>query len=361
MNYSRSNHLLLSVLLVCFLAGITFIPHPPAAAQEPAHVLMIHSYDPAYTWEISMINGITEGLANAGYSEEAGNLVLDHFWMDTNRHPDLDYLTQITFEAVQLIKDTQPDIVILSDDNAVRLVSGRWDGDDIPFVFVGLNGKPSNYGIADMPNVTGVLERAHFEETLAWIHYVLPDAKRVTVLADNSYTASTYSRELQMALDGSEFFDETYMYTTSSFLEWQQIVTDIVVDSDVLLIGTYSALSDMGGNSMSQQAVMSWTASISRVPIVSLWDFGVMDGALGGSVISARTQGTEAGAIVAEILAGTPPSEIPYVAPSRGSLVLNLDAIERWDVAIPLNLLEISDILGPDAPPGADAPQPDGE
>lgn len=336
--------------LVVGLIALLVTSAVPVRAQENAvpRILVVHSYEPRYTWEQELNRGITEGLAAAGFSEAEGTVEIHHFWMDTIRRRTPEALGAATAEVQQTIRDLQPDVVMLADNPAIRMVVDGWTDTELPIVFLGLNSKPSTYGLTDMPQVTGVLEAAHIRETLAWIKHIMPDAARLTLLSDDSLTTSAFAREAQFQLDGSADFHGSRMVSAGTFVEWQQAVIDANEQSDILLVGLYHSLEDLNGQPMDPAAVMTWTTALSQIPVVALWEMGVADGALGGSTISGEAQGYEAALRAAQILQGAAPSSIPYLTPRHGKLTLNAGAIRQWDIQIPLDLLEISTLYGID-------------
>ncbi|MBK8024755.1 MAG: hypothetical protein IPK19_25865 [Chloroflexi bacterium] len=47
----------------------------------------------------------------------------------------------------------------------------------------------------------------------------------------------------------------------------------------------------------------------------------------------------------AEILQGATCADVGFSVPPRGKLMINRNAMEHWDVQIPLDLLEVSEIV----------------
>jgi ABC-type uncharacterized transport system substrate-binding protein len=335
-------------LLLCLILPLALGPAAQAQA-EPPRVLVLHNYHAEYRWEQELNLGITTALAASGYTVEAGTLALDHFWMDTKRHSDPDYLANIVTSAHQRILETRPDVVIAADNNAIEMVVATWPDDTVPFVYAGLNNAPDEIdGLTGRPNVTGVLERVHVAETLEWVSTVFPEARLLAVLSDQSRTATVSARDVRTAIDASDRFLGAHMFSTNSFEHWQQIVTAVAPVYDVLVVGLYQTLHDENGVVLEGADVMAWTAANSTLPVVALWDMGVIEGGLGGSVISGETQGYEAGLMVARILQGESPHEIAVTTPRRGKLAINSAAVKRWNVQIPLDLIEVSTIYGPD-------------
>jgi ABC-type uncharacterized transport system substrate-binding protein len=356
----KPNHLvgyiLILSLLLMTLAGCgssddenssTVTNEPTAAptaytAENPARVLIIHSYHPEYLWEQELSTGIITGLAESGFSSDAGNLVLDYFWMDTKRQTSETYMQQISQEAVVYIKNTDPDLVIATDDNAFRLVVRVWQDQSPPFVVAGLNGRETDYNTADLTNVAGVLEQVHFQETMGWIKRVFPNAQKVILLSDQSATSIALIPNYQTAALHAGFIPSNL--TAQSFAQFQQYAESAFERGDVLLIAQYHTLLDDQDKVVDSKTVIDWLIENSPIPVVAIWEFSVQEGALGGSVISGETQGNEAGKAAARILNGESPQSIGFVTPKRGKLTINWAAAQRWGVTFPLDLLEVSQL-----------------
>lgn len=94
-------------------------------------------------------------------------------------------------QADRLLKETlrlKPDLIMLGDDNALKLMGPRLQPLSIPVVFLGVNGGPEQYGLSDFELLTGVLERPLFKQTVRHLRKVLSDDQRFLVLMDDSPT-----------------------------------------------------------------------------------------------------------------------------------------------------------------------------
>jgi ABC-type uncharacterized transport system substrate-binding protein len=316
---------------------------------EPVRVLWLHSYHPEFSWEQELSAGIEAGFAAGGFSAEAGNLEMDHFWMDTKRHVDEAYFARIAAEAQAYIRQQQPDVVIATDNNAIRLVVASWPDDDLPFVFAGLNNSPEDIpGLAGRSNVTGVLERAHIGDVVEWVAFVLPDGTRIAFVADASVTTEAYLADVEATLAATDYLSDYQLFTTNVYPDFQAFVTAAPERFDLLIMGTYQTLVDAAGETVPSGEVMAWAVAYSDIPIVPLWEVGVREGALGGPVISGETQGYAAAQTAVRILAGEPPGNIAITVPRRGKLTLNVAAVDRWNIAVPDSLWAVSILYGPD-------------
>ena len=353
--HSRAYRMLGALVLVSAIVVSGVLPWMPGTvrgqADDAARVLILHSYHVEYLWEQELNTGIMAALADGGYSEDAGNLVLDYFWMDTKRNTTNEYYAEIAAAAHDYIVAFDPDVVIASDNNAIQMVVATWPDELLPFVFAGLNNDPEDVpGLAGRANVTGVLERAHITQTLEWIRYVLPDARRVMYLADASTTTYAYIDVVRAEFSTSEIFDpiNLMVHMTNSYSQWQNLITTYGANVDAFIVGTYQTLRDDAEVVVPSADVMKWTVENSPAPVVPLWVFGVQEGGLGGPVISGETQGYEAGSKAVLILQGEAPANIPITTPARGKLSLNAGAVARWQLQIPLDLVQVSTIYGPD-------------
>lgn len=317
----------------------------PAPQVEPIRVLRLDSNHEEFAWSQEIQRGILQGLSDNGY-QVGENVVFDERYLDTKRQTSEEYFAQVGPETIDYIRETQPDIVIVNDDVATRLVVQPMRDEGIPFVLLGINGKPEEYELVDNPNVTGVLERPHVEEMMDWIEQVIGEDARISIVAEDSLTSERMFGDgsIQATVEASpiEFVSLTLI---SDYGEWQEYVQTVHETSDVLFLGAYASLRRENGDPVEPLEALQWTLENSQIPVMGFWEEAVHIGTLGGPIISGYSQGYEAAVRAARILDGTPPNEIGFSIPPRGKLMINLGAVEQWNVEIPVNLLEVSEIV----------------
>jgi ABC-type uncharacterized transport system substrate-binding protein len=79
---------------------------------------------------------------------------------------------------------------------------------------------------------------------------------------------------------------------------------------------------------------------------MGFWEEAVHIGTPGGPIIFGYVQGYEAAICAVEVLKGAVPGDIDFSVPARGKLMVNRAGAEHWNVEIPVNLLEVSEIIG---------------
>ena len=71
----------------------------------------------------------------------------------------------------------KPDLLYLSDDDAVAQVARPLAGSALPIVFSGVNRSLAEHDLEGASNVTGVLEREHVVETLRLLKSLAPQVR----------------------------------------------------------------------------------------------------------------------------------------------------------------------------------------
>jgi ABC-type uncharacterized transport system substrate-binding protein len=318
----------------------------PAQAEEAAsavsrpatrpRVLLVHSYHAGYPW----VDAITRGVRMALPASDADLQVI---YMDTKRHTDEAFKTQAGERARRIMAEWQPRIVITADDNAQKYFAAQYVGQEaIQFVFCGVNAEPGKYGYP-AANVTGVLERPHYRDSIALLRQLVPDAKRIALLSDDSPTSAGALEFMSDEETGTEIVSRE-MATT--FEQWKVAVRRLGTTVDAIAIYMYHTVKESGNpQSLDPKVVMDWTVANSPAPIIGFFIFAVDDGALCGYLESGVEHGLRAGQMAAEILQGKTASEIPIVTALEGQSMLNLKTAQKLNVTVPGGISSVIDVL----------------
>ena len=109
--------------------------------EDTRKIFFINSYHVGYPSSDGVTQGIQETLAGK-------DIDLEIFYLDTKQHPAVDQIKGKVKEALRKIEQFSPDVVIASDDNAVKyLVAPYLDTAGIPVVFCGVNWSAEQYGL----------------------------------------------------------------------------------------------------------------------------------------------------------------------------------------------------------------------
>lgn len=140
----------------------------------------IASYSPGYPWQ----NGISRSIKKT----LNGHCHLKTFYMNTKK-VNVKTLNKIGLQAIDFIASNQPDVVIVSDDNAVKYVlKNHYKNSTIPFVFCGVNDSGIRYGLP-YKNTTGMIEKNPIEVILKLLFNINPAKTRVAMLTSQGTSA----------------------------------------------------------------------------------------------------------------------------------------------------------------------------
>ena len=347
----RSGHvpgLILPLVVLCPLLLLGCQDHAPERAQaaDPARrqptaaatkkVLLVHSYHTGYPW----VDAITQGVKRA---LSGSPVELQTYYMDTKRKTGTEWKTEAGKTAKNIVTEWQPDVVIAADDNAQQYFAREFAGAGRPqVVFCGVNAEPEDYGYP-AANVTGILERPHFQASLDLLREICPRAKRIAIVTDDSPTSAG---ALHHMTPESGDYEIVCRETPTTFPAWQAVITRCQDTADAIAVYMYHTVKREGEDqSMPPKEVMDWTVANSRIPIVGFFIFTVDDGALCGLAESGVEHGFRAGQITLDLLHGKTAVDVPIVTALDGQSMLNLRTAKRLGISIPRALVELTDIV----------------
>lgn len=179
-----------TLVLFVFLFFVVSFQSCKPPAGEKYKIVYVNSYHRGHPSSDEIMDAVIEGF-------KGDNFELFSYIMDTKRNSSQKYIENISAQLFDSITAIDPDIVIVSDDNAVKyLIQPYFQGKDLPVVFCGVNWSDKEYNLREV-NVTGMLEILPLAETLQTIQTFNPTIKKLLVLNENTTT----SRKERLLLD----------------------------------------------------------------------------------------------------------------------------------------------------------------
>ena len=317
------------IIRICLIiiSVLTLFADYSQAAQTKS-ILIIHSYHPELTWVSQCEIGI-----RSAFDEKP---LIHNFYMDTKRVSENRFAERAE-AAWQAYKSLQPNLVMIGDDNGLRLLGQRFGKETTPVVYFGINNNPRSYFIGSIPkNITGVLERLPVFPWLRYLKQILPKAKTALVLMDSSATSHAIARAV---FQGQEHIKAVGLATDYQLAvdwnQWQAIV--LQKKWDFILIPTFHSVKQQNGLHMAFKKVVAWTCANADVPVFSHQDYTVgKDGVTGAYVVWGKTHGAQAGNIARKILyQGLVPGKIHPVADKNGQFFFNQKNLTRFNLTLP--------------------------
>lgn len=322
-------------LRVLFLVG--FLASAVAFNATKPRVMILHSYDPDYSWTRDVDVGIRK------LADEWSDYSVIWHYMDTKRHSDRAWLERAGKTARQAVERIDPDVLILVDDLAQDLV-GRYyvNHPHIQLVFSGVNGHIEPYGYDGAVNVTGVFERKPLRAVKELVQ-ALEAAKekpnpspRLVYLIDPSPSMQR-DRNFVEAFDWAPL-EYAGSLQAESFEHWQQLVEAAAKEGDYLLLANYRKLPRTAGATgfVSAKEVMGWTEVHSSIPVIGVNVFNVEDGGALAVGASPFEQGSEAARMAETILEqGQRANRLPTLINNQYVVALHRQALEQRGLHLP--------------------------
>jgi ABC-type uncharacterized transport system substrate-binding protein len=295
-------------LLPTFVAALLALCCAAAlCAQERKRVFFLNSYHDGYGSSDDVMRGVRDTLA-------AANVELETFLMDTKRRSSEVEIEQSAAQAVAAIGRFRPDVIIASDDAAVKhVVVPHFKNGPVPVVFCGVNWSAEQYGLPT-PHVTGMLEVVPIVETITEMKRYYPRAKTLFVLSEDSVSEESNRRAMgplyrELGLRVSYAYAKDFAAWKRGFVAAQR--------SDLIYLPTNGAV-----KGWDEGEAREFVRRHIRRPVVTCDDF-MMKYAVFGLTKVAREQGEWAAQTALAVLAGKKPGEIAVTNNRRAQAWLN--------------------------------------
>jgi ABC-type uncharacterized transport system substrate-binding protein len=315
-------------------------------ARAPLRVFVAQSYDADYIWCEHINQGLTEALASLAP-------VIEIAYLDAKRRPDPAGLAERAADMAQRIREFAPDVVIAVDDAVqhylvVPSLKDKPGGPQV--VFCGVNAPLANYGYP-AANVSGIRERWHFREAFALGKRLLPAAKTVALIVEDSESGRYVVADLveEQAKGGPYSLEVRHVDVVRTENEWREKFIRYQDEVDILALGLYQSIrTDDGRGVINPETLMAWTREINRRPLLGFAGVATRDGHLFGVLESGFEQGYLAGTMAAEIVTrGVAAGTLPVGINNQGTIMLNLGAAATIGLDIPYEIIEAAGVVLP--------------
>lgn len=307
---------------IIFLLVISLILPSFGVAGGRPKVLVVFSYEPDYLWEVEIREELEKAL---GHRAE-----LTFFYMNTK--VDLKNGPTKAAEAYKLFLSLQPDGVISVDDNAQELfvVPYLKNKTKVPVIFCGVNADPNIYGYP-AENVTGILERYHFEETLALNRQLAGKTDRFVLMVNRSPLAQLVVNQLEKEKNNlsAELVAVLQPETLPDALEMAKKYRH---QADLLVLLTLKGIVDQQGQPVSDAEAISSVAAAFNKPTAATAEFVIRNGVLSGVLASGQEQGEQAALMLSKALRGLPVKDMPVIRNHQGRRMINVTTMKRLGI-----------------------------
>ncbi len=307
----RQQKLVLALLFSLPILGLNSCKTPGLSKKK---IVYVNSYHRGFPPSDQITAGVYETLS-------ADSFEIVPYFMDTKRNPSEEYIINRVAGLLDSIKLEEPDILIVSDDNAVKyLAAPNISKIQAPIVFCGVNWTADQY---DLPagKVTGILELLPVKELVQMLRPYYPEMKRILVLNENTTT----SRKTQPLLDtllgniGMEVSQEL----VDDFGRWKSVFTEANETYDIIYLQTRGAI-----RGWDQKEAIRHIDQFIKIPLVTCEAF-MMPYAVFGLTQLSKEQGMMAAEMAKSILQGASPSDLPITRNKMSEVWINPALAEK--------------------------------
>lgn len=321
------------------ILGIVFVVREFCIEEvKPKKILFISSYHKSFSWVQSIEAGVKET-----FKKKRIPIIYESFYMDTKRKSKKVEVLESAKNARDLIESWSPDGVIVSDDNAVKYVVSKMLNTKYKFSFCGVNNEPEDYGLPAF-NVTGVLERHRFIDTMKIVRIIAPKVKRIAVLSEKSPSSDLILKQFFKKVDDLPV-KVTCVHQSNSFDDWKKVINKYKKNTDAFLIVLYFSIKDNQGNSVDSEKIVKWITDNSNLPEVSFFGFFVKDGGLMSDAVDSYSQGAKAAGKLIKMLKNPDSKPPPIEVTTDGIIYINAQRAKALNLIIPSDLVEGSNII----------------
>lgn len=304
------------------------------SASAPRRILFVHSYHQGYPWTDGILAGFVKTLDLHQQQDQnfwvATDFVLQNFYMNTKNNPTEENKEASASQARELIDSWKPDIVITSDDNALKyLVVPILDQSTQPFVFCGVNWEASEYKLPES-RVTGMIEVQPVDQILSVLQPFARGTK-VGFLKGSDLSAIKEADAFEKFLGLS-----LQRRLVANFEEWLTAYRELQQSCDILLIGNSASID--GWDALRAKQLV---ATVTQIP-TGTWDAWMREYALVTFSTVPEEQGAWAANAARTVLSGKPLVDIPVSRNQKARIYRNMAIAKQLNIVFPMEFIRRS-------------------
>jgi len=312
-----------SVLSLFMLASALCAAIGTAGAAE-FKVLVVMSYEELNPW----VKEIKEGIdAVLGSSSE-----ITYFHMDTKVNRDGGPAKAAA--AYALYQTLRPDGVIAADDDAQAMFVVPYLKDKVPtpVMFNGVNAAPGKYGFP-ATNVSGVLERAHVRESLAFGKQLLPSIQTACFMTNDVPAGLALRTQVEEEKDSYPVKVRAF-HLVKTVGDIEALAKNLRPNCDTVVIDSLEGIVGQDSQPLNNSEVLKVLSRIYGGPVIGGNRYQVEQGAWAAVVKTGQEQGETSADMLLQAMRGTSVAKIPVVKNSKGQRVINVTALESHGITL---------------------------
>jgi len=232
-------------------------------------------------------------------------------------------------EAYRKYLEFQPDGVIAADDDAQSLFVVPYLKDKVktPVIFCGVNAEPKKYGYP-ASNVTGILERAHFRESIAFLQQLVPMAKSIGFMVTDNQTGLGYVEQIHQESSSYPIHDFS-IGQVKTLDDALKTVDEMKKRHDALFLIALEGLTGESGQPLAERESFRAISRAFGKPVIGINRFNVRYSMLCAVAKTGQEQGATAARMLLKALDGAHIASLPITRNLYGKRVLNVTVLRE--------------------------------
>ncbi len=291
-------------------------------------IYVIYSFTESYDWEKNIDIGLEK------FFKKHINYLVRKFYLRTQFTSDEKNEELMANKAMHLIKQWNPDLVVLVDDKAQKLIGEQLiNNPKIKVVFVSVAAPLKDYNYENAKNITGVKQVLPLTPFEAMVDKIVPNRpKTFTYIYDDEYSSLVFLEQIKN-YKWNEIEIVDYV-KCSNLNELSAAVKKAEKNSSYLLVSILSSIKkdDSSKLYLSTEDTNDWILKNSKIPLLSLSEnMGVITIAN-----SPLEQGLSAGEMIEKITTYNDPiNKIPIKTSKWFSIIINEKKCKEYDINLP--------------------------
>ena len=299
-------------------------------------VVLINSYHKGFFWtdliqkSILDVFNITENNGKLDFSNSTIELKIIN--MDSKRNSNELYIKKVALETKKIIEEYKPDLILTSDDNAVKyVIVPYFYNHNLPILFCGVNADASVYNLPSK-NITGMVEVGLIKEL---VDTVKPYAKGNKIGYIDAYNLSSQKNIIYF---NKLLNKDIKSYLAKSKEEWKKNFLLAQKEVDILITGISAGVIP---TQKDYNDISIFVKNNIKVPNVG-WDKITRHFATITFEKQAEEQGTWVAKRALEVLNGKDISTIKVTTNKRATIYINSSLVKKLNIVFPFYLMNNS-------------------
>ncbi|MDD7794682.1 ABC transporter substrate binding protein [Clostridium sp. 'White wine YQ'] len=309
------------------LLNSTYFHNKTYAAEREYNVLLINSYDSAFTWTKEETSGIFKTLNNSNM-----NIKTNVEYMDWKNYPYDENIENFKNQLKYKYSNKKIDLIITTDDAALEFALKNRDEitGNVPIVFCGVYGYSANSLLRSYNNITGVLEKIDTKGTLSAALKIYPETKKIYVINDDTESGLSSVSEINQSV---KELNKNLEVISLDKIRISNLEEDLPknIDNSVFIMTTFSR--DVTGKTVQIEDMARKISNILDKPLFQVYGMTKGYGTIGGSLLNGEDHGSRAALMVLDILKGKSTNEIPIYDKVDSKNIFDYSVMQKYKIS----------------------------